>query len=80
MGDVGSDEKTFNRQRTAALAREIAHRLRREGLPMLAACEMDAGAKAAFAIRLPNGRDWAFRVPVENLTADAVRQMVEAYT
>jgi hypothetical protein len=79
MGHVGTAGKDVDRAQVAALAAAIAKALADEGLPMLAACEQDCGHKAAFAIRLPNGRDWAFRVPIENLRLESVRAMVEAY-
>lgn len=69
----------MERAEVAQLAAEIAADLVADGLPVIGSCECDAGHKAAFAIQLPDGREWAFRVPVENLSKRSVGQMVEAY-
>jgi hypothetical protein len=63
-----------------ALATRIAADLAAEGLPMVDADVFDEGHRAGFAIRLPDGRPWGFRVPVDNLSKESVRAMVEAYT
>lgn len=88
MGDVGNqpeggqsgpDGPPGTLAEALALAERIADQLRAEGLPILGSTIQDAGYKAAFAISLPDGRRTAFRVPVENLSLESVRQMVEAY-
>lgn len=62
-----------------ALAEQIAATLKAEGAPILGAAIQDAGYKAAFAIQLPNGQRTAFRVPIDNLRIESVREMVWAY-
>lgn len=59
-------------------AAAIVDELLAEGAPITAFSTLGDGSKVEFVFFKPEGQ-WAFRVPVENLTTDAVRRMLAAY-
>jgi hypothetical protein len=60
-------------------AAEIADRLLAKGLPIVGFEAQDLGHKVGWQIQLPDGRRWAFRMPMADLSDETVEKLIQAY-